>query len=258
MSLSRPKVNTFLSRSVPRSGTQFLQPILLSDSKGFLLERNNPDTCSLLNFECRSGVRTQPCINRLSNVINSCEQQGSSSLIYVWLGTNDISKKVGKYTEVRVWDDSIVNHIISEFRRAIVIVQKHSNCSIKFIECPPYSISNYNARWGHPKPSDFRNDDLEVARQVDLLNIGIASLNQSLGQNTLHFSNDILRRRKDKERVRVSYKYSVYYDGIHPGEVLARVWGVKLRNDIHTNCFRYFEEDILQIDISEDDLASLF
>lgn len=108
-----------------------------------------------------------------------------------------------------------------------------------------------------------------MARQVELLNTKIREINNSLGQNTLNFNQDIKRRRKDtgsrKNKVgisgipgvRTSYKYSVYYDGLHANTDLAQVWLRKLRDDINRHCFSVPEEDIVDLTVSEEDILSL-
>ena len=258
MSLSKPKLQAFINRPEAQvNGSQVYQPILLSDSKGFLVQRSYPN--NFLKFHCRSGVRTEASVDSLGAILNSYKIQGVNVLVYVWLGTNDITKKEGRYAVLRTRDNSAVDHIVQQFRRAISIVSDFPGFRIKFIETPPYSVTKYNAHRGHPESFIFNDQDIEICKQVSTLNSQIGEINRNyLQQNTLHFCQDILRRRKDKNRVRTSCKHAVYYNGIHPGKELATVWSVKLRNDINTNCFCFLEEDMLEIHVSEEDMASLF
>ena len=89
----------------------------------------------------------------------------------------------------------------------------------------------------------------------------IHSLNLEIGQSTLRFNKDIARRRKniDKRKktnngVRISYKFSVLYDGVHPGTELALICSRRLTEDKKKNCFRGAAEDIFDIEVSEADV----
>lgn len=101
---------------------------------------------------------------------------------------------------------------------------------------------------------------------MEALNANIRATNSEIGQSTLRFNKnkDITRRRKDTDNrkkknngVRISYKFSVFYDGIHPGTELALIWSRRLTEDINRSCFRVLPEDILDIHVSEEDLKSI-
>ena len=109
-----------------------------------------------------------------------------------------------------------------------------------------------------------QDQDIEICRQQELLNANIRSLNLEIGQSTLRFNKDISRRRKDTDKrkkknngVRISYKFSVLYDGVHFGTELALIWSRRLTEDINWNCFRAAAEDIFDIKVSEADLKSI-
>ena len=99
---------------------------------------------------------------------------------------------------------------------------------------------------------------------MELLNANIRSLNLEIGQSALRFNKDRTRRRKgtDKRKktnngIRISYKFSVLYDGVHPSTELALIWSRILNEDINKNCFRAAADDILDIEVSEAELKSL-
>lgn len=261
MSLSGPKIQAFLSKppTTPQ-GSLCHTPILLSDSKGFALKNKTP--LRLVEFWCQSGLQTEKAIDQLEHRLDS--RDFGSALIYIWLGTCDITRKEGKITQVRCWDNTIVDTITAQYRRAITIVSKFQDIKVKFIEIPCYSIVAYNRHKGHSNPDLFKNQDIEICRQVEALNANIRAINSEIGQSTLRFNKDITRRRKDTDNrkkknngVRISYKFSVFYDGIHPGTELALIWSRRLTEDINRSCFRVLPADILDIHVPEEDLQSI-
>lgn len=144
-------------------------------------------------------------------------------MICIWLGTCDISVKEGKFTKVRCWDNSVIDHILSQYHRAIEIVKQYPNTKVKFIDVPCFSVFSYNKFKGHTDPDSFKDQDKEICRQVEQLNSSIREINSSITERTLPFNSDIKRRRKDTNRrkgglpsVRVSYtcrrRFSTYLD----------------------------------------------
>lgn len=145
-------------------------------------------------------------------------------------------------------------------------MSRFDEIKVTFIEIPCYSIVAYNQHKGRKNPYIFKDQDIEICSQVELLNANIRSLNLETGQSTLRFNEDIPRRRKDTDKrekksngVRISYKFSVLYDGVHsrPGTELALIWSRRLTEDINRNCFKAAAEDILNIEVSEADLKSI-
>lgn len=143
-------------------------------------------------------------------------------------------------------------------------VSRFDEIKVTLIEIPCYSMVAYNQHKGHKNPYIFKDQDIEICSQVELLNANIRSLSLETGQSTLRFNEDITRRRKDTDKrkkknngVRISYKFSVLYDGVHPGTELALIWSRRLTEDINRNCFRAAAEDILDIEVSEADLKSI-
>ena len=58
-------------------------------------------------------------------------------------------------------------------------------------------------------------------------------------------------------RIRTSYKFAAYYDGIHADKDLALIWTKRLTEDINFNCCKTLNEDVLDIHVTEEELRSL-
>ena len=261
MSLSKPKLDNFLRRKASRrQGSLYYKPILLSDSKGFAIKRKIG--LHFVEFWCEPGWRTAPAVDFLENHLK--RNSNTKYLIYVWLGTCDISVKEGKFTRVRAWDNTVVDNILSQYHRVVAISKQYPHIKVKFIEVPCFSISAYNKFKGHTDPDSFKVHDIEICRQVEQLNCALRDINSSINERTLPFNCDLKRRRKDTNKkkgsspkVRVSYKFAAYYDGIHADTDLALIWTKRLTDDINLNCFKTLDEDVLDILVPEEELSSL-
>lgn len=143
MSLSRPKLEALLNKPItPQYGRLSYHPILVADSKGFALQ--NLYCESNLEFLCKPGACSGTGVDILRANLPQLVKKSASNLIYFWCGTCDISVKSRKLIDLRAWDDSTIEKVIKEYRRAIDIVQATQNCKIKFIEIPVYSVARYN------------------------------------------------------------------------------------------------------------------
>lgn len=171
-------------------------------------------------------------------------------MIYIWLGTCtcDIFVKEGKFTRVRCWDNSIIDHIFSQYHRVIEIVKQYPNTKVKFIEVPCFSVfayTKYNTFKGHSDLDPFKDQDKEVCREVEQLNSSLREINSSTTERPLPFNCDWKKRRKDINRrkgglnsVRVSYKFAAYYDEIHADKNLPLIWTKLLTGEINSHCFK--------------------
>ena len=177
---------------------------------------------NFVEFWCQSGLQKRKTIDHLERRL---ESRGlASTLIYIWLGTCDITNTEGNITQVRCCNNTVVDTVTTQYRRIVNIVSRFNEIKVKFIEIPCYLIVAYNQHKGHKNPDIFKDQDIEICRQVELLNANIRSLNLEIGQSTVRFNKDITRRRKDTDKrkktnngIRSSYKFSVLYDGVHPG-----------------------------------------
>lgn len=197
MSLSEHKLDNFLRRKVShRQGSLYYNPFLLSDCKGFAIKRRIE--LDFVEFLCGPGWRTTPAVDFLDNYLKA--NSNKKYLIYIWQGTCDISVKEGKFTRVRCFENSVIDHILSQYHRVIEIVNQYQNTKVKFIEVPCFSVFAYNKFKGHTDPDSFKDQDKEIFREVEQLNSSIREINSSITERTLPFNCDINRRRKDTNR----------------------------------------------------------
>lgn len=90
MSLSKPKLDIVLKRKVShRQGSLYYTPFLLSDSKVFAIKRRIG--LDFIEFLCEPGWRTAPAVDFIDNYLKA--KGNKKYLIYIWLGTCDISVK---------------------------------------------------------------------------------------------------------------------------------------------------------------------
>lgn len=251
--MSKAKLEAFLQRPRPCIDHLSHTPILLSDSKGFLLQRE--DTDNKIIYWCESGATAATLVKTLENRILDANFQYGKIVFYIWGGTCDLTTKNGRFIKLRSQSNHIIEDICEQYKRAINIVHRYGHI-IKFIGVPNYSIQLYNNFKGHREVSSFKNDDRILDEQVKLLNTRLENL--SVSQNTVKVHTDIVKRRKDPTRtppVRYSYNFSQLYDGLHANKLLSKVWLRKVYIDISTSCVDI--EDIVQIHVPQGELDDL-
>lgn len=81
--------------------------------------------------------------------------------VYFWGGICDITKKQGKYIQIRGKATDVIPAILEELHNAKDFVLSQ-NCRIKFIGVPVNLVSLYNDVKGHRNPTVFLDADKEV------------------------------------------------------------------------------------------------
>lgn len=256
--MSKSRLQSYLDRDVPRPAISLTHtPILVSDSKGFRLRQQ--DTENKIVYWCESGASTRQLVSVLENRILDATYTYKKIVFYFWTGTCDLSRKKGKFVYLCAPDDSVVEHICSEYSQAAEIVHRHGH-TIKLIGLPNYSLQLYNKFKGHTDSLSFKVDDSLLDNQVVLLNTKIDELNRSFGQSSLKFQCDLIKRRKDTNRqtqVRHSYNFSNLYDGLHSNSLLSKVWVRKLYLDIDKTCIQIPACDIVQVHVNQSEIDQL-
>ena len=220
-------------------------PVLLSDSKGLRLQQVQEKKFLPLVFLCKRGASSKELVELLEHKLPLLLQEYKNSItVYFWGGTCDITKKQGKFIDIRGKSGDIIPAVIRNLHRAKDFVLSH-NCRIKFIGVPIYLVSLYNDVKGHLNPTVFLDSDKEVEFQVDLLNKHIEEINTALGRNTLKFNADLRDTRRGKKR----HYFELLPDGVHPSHLLAQKWLRRLELDIVREC--YLPTDTLEVDDQE-------
>ena len=164
--------------------------------------------------------------------------------IYVWLGTCDLTKNSHPYVSLAKSDDSKIQAVISTFHKFVDLLKDKPGCCITFLEIPTYSIFEWNKFRNHPNPAQFKKEDDQLITQVNKLNDLIRDLNKetTISQPSPVFSHDISHNqaKTSKSRtytIRQSYNFTLYKDGIHPLENLAKVWLRKIAIVAQKDCW---------------------
>lgn len=171
------------------------------------------------------------------NLTNKVNQFGNI-VLYIWLGTCDLTFKSGRFIELRHdRDDIAVAYVTSQIDRFNSFISRFPSVTPVFLEIPPYSIQEWNRCKGHKEYVNFLSQDLALSERIAVINQYISDLNTKWGVSSPRFKLDLLRYRKEKGEVqRVSLNFKLYKDGIHPDRLLARCWMKRLLSKILVDC----------------------
>ena len=161
-------------------------------------------------------------------------------VLYVFLGTCDLTVRQGKYIQLRHLSDRVaVSYLQSQIDRYINFVSEFPSVSLIFLDIVPYSIQEWNKSRGHRDPNTFLHQDLKLNERICLVNDYIRHVNYSAVVKSPNLRSDLSRYRKDKvsESYIVSVSFSNYLDGIHPSTLLACYWMKRIvACSLHTVC----------------------
>ncbi|CAC5393843.1 unnamed protein product [Mytilus coruscus] len=112
-------------------------------------------------------AKTADLVDQIENRLEKAIKRHYHIILYFWSGTCDFTIKQGKFIKLRHnQEHNTVNSILTEYKRAVTIVEKYPNVEIKFVDCPILSIVNYNKHKGHTNPATFKVEDFLVTRQI--------------------------------------------------------------------------------------------
>ena len=244
-------------------GRQDRRAILVSDSKGKRLKTHYPKPGFPFELWCESSASCERLVDIIEEKIARAIRKHKKILIYFWGGTCDITEKPDKYIYLREQDDNTaISDILAQLHRATNIVQQYTGAQIKFVGIPTISIIAWNKSKGKTNTDSLRDQEDQVGRQVDLLNSEIASLNESISQNSLLLNKALTRSRKKKGKAaRHSQKLTLLTDGVHPGPFLSLHWTRILLKDSFYHCYKNIpkqpQEDVLRVDVDSSELEDL-
>lgn len=238
--MSENRLQKYIERPLSFPGRLRKQPILISDSKGNYL-KNHSDLFDqygyFVDFQCRSGARFGDYLSWLNYNLDKKVRQYGNIILYVWLGTCDLTFRKGRFIDLRHNNDSIaVSYLKHQINRYCEFVSNYPTVSLVFLEIPPYSIISWNRSRGHRDPTSFHSQDLILYERICLVNEYIKEVNRLSSVVSPRFNLDLLKYRKTKGHSRRSISYSPYKDGIHPNVILARVWMKRIIAQIFKDC----------------------
>ena len=207
---------------------------LVSDSKGRFIERElTPRYYGDLKIISKSGATVDDTLFHRQFMPNI--RLATKPIVLIWLGTCEITKKNGKFIELFANSNEKIDQIIVKYRYLKSDIQRtNRQAEVIFLACPYYSIVEWNRRKGCSDPSVYKNQDSELFSLIDYYNQKVTTLN---AVRTPNLSQDIIRSSKKKSASRVKYtkNFSLYTDGIHPGNHLSLLWLhkiLKIKNQV--------------------------
>ena len=216
------------------------QPIILSDSKAHSIRNAFYNTAQHIKTPfpvrvwCTSGSRAHHCVLKLKENINSAVHKYGHILIYVWVGTCDLTRKNsnGIIALRTPASKQTVHDIVNEYREMIEVARPYGDrVIIRFLDIPVFSAVKWNRC--HNYFETPLAADKDISFQVEWLNHYIRNLNWLQGQARLNFNNDLENCRKSAgRRARYTYTARPLHDGIHPDRTLAKVWCVLIIKDL--------------------------
>ena len=200
---------------------------LISDSKGRYLQNEiTREFYGKIKIISRSGASIDDANFQQSFLRNI--ELARCPIVFFWFGTCELTFKQGKYIELRPDPYSIVEQVITKYRDVKnKILHLKPNASISYIDCPYYSLTEWNRKKGCNNISVYQTADKELESVIDFYNQEIKTLNI---KPTPRLSQDIIRSSKPKKAKNVKYtkNYSLYLDGVHPNNQLSKLWLHKL------------------------------
>jgi hypothetical protein len=110
---------------------------------------------------------------------------------------------------------------------------------VTILEPHVYSIRKWNESKHHKDPETFE----EQADQIYKLNGKVREINSRLETHSPEFSSDIQTSKKHRcgknrtLRTEKSYNFTLYKDGIHPGDLLSKAWLKKIAEQSKKDCW---------------------
>lgn len=199
--------------------------IVITDSKGRYCQTatNNCNGEQLIKWWVRGGRKSVDGVKLVQRNIHYFNNSNNNIILYIWLGTNDFTTKVGKYSHLKTLGNESVDDILSNYHIILNLIT-NENCKVVFLHCPIFSISEYNRHKGHPNPQIFEHFDVVVKNQIAKLNDEIIRLNGINQVHSPHFTVLVYGTTRLSGRYVSRYIFELYRDGLHPDDLLAKAW----------------------------------
>ena len=211
---------------------------LISDSKGKYLKASLNESTHI-NIYSVGGAKIEHPVQR-SRVRTKARTEYKPIFLF-WFGTCEITTIFdhnNKYIKVI---DKVAEKLtqLKEQYKVFqdIILTSNPRTTIIFLECPYYSIIDWNRNKGFIDPilpSTFSQQQTMLEQTIDTYNNNIRLLNTTYSSPI--FSMDLThtyRYGKNKKKTRKHIEYSMYLDGIHPNKELSELWTLRIRKLIN-------------------------
>ena len=237
--MSVQKMNKFLTKSLHIRGDLSAKPIIISDSKGRYIQRHS-DMLTQFGYSVdvihRGGARFAEFFPWLQKNLHKNVNRYNHIVLYIWLGTCDLTMRKGKYIALRHQTEyEAVRYLQYQIDRYRRLVSNFPSVRLVFLEIPPYSIHSWNLVKGHTNPEKFHLCDKSLYNRICMVNDYIRAVNGNVA--TPKFMLDVERsHKKHNKKRRYAINYSLFIDGIHPSYILSRCWMKRIIIHILYDC----------------------
>ena len=212
--------------------------VIVSDSKGNYLKQHAQTSLERsIIWLGHSGLNSEEGINLLKSKLAELTRTYGRLSVYLFLGTCDITQKVGDFIVLKQGYRSIRDDVIRLYTELADYAQSNS-LDLTLLEVPIYSIKEWNKYYGDPCPEVFDRNDKQIYKSVKKVNNAIKSINSRLLKHSPSFSLDLENSRKSRGRnERYYFNYSLLKDGIHPSPLLAKLWLRRVAALVRQDCY---------------------
>lgn len=242
--MTESKAKKYVARPLIRPDTKRAQKsvsVILSDSKGFYVHNELEDDLINIVWWCRRGAGTGSQFTFLTNHLPDLLPLHKQIVIYIWLGTCDVTRKVGVTKSIELRSENTgetLNYLKLQYSRIIDYCRQYSTVQLVFLELPPYSIGQWNSTKCGANPADYKAQDELLMTQINTINEHIRTLNADAGVRSPKFGLDILHYRKSRNnRQFVNLNTGLLLDGVHPKAIVAKVWMRKILLRCYIDCY---------------------
>jgi len=239
--MSENRLRKYLEREEVRpEGELRFKPVVFSDSKGSYLEsvcheeRIGQDILWRIFRGGETVFVTQVVRDELPELV----ARYGRVHIYLWVGTCDLTAKNGKFVKLRSNQEEAQRSIVRNVLRLEDEIKQNRKVRLTILQLPYYSIKHWNEYYGHENPESFIENDVTLKTSVDVVNGVFEQTNERLRYRAPKFNLDIERTNKAKNKTtRHSINWGLFKDGIHPDQLLAKVWLRSICREILKDCY---------------------
>ena len=209
--------------------------VLIGDSKVRHLEELMTNKTHIVSFWRSGATLDNVALRRHVDRHISRYNRPVVILFFNTCSLTGFSDETRTYIDLTENSAEIVNVIIEQYKqfKQQRLYQKPS-AKIIFIECPFYSIIEWNLKKEHPNPDSFKDSQHRLEGLITELNAKIKELNEPY--NPPQVSRDMIFKIKKKANHRPTQliAYRALLDGIHPDEYISELWLIRINNFINT------------------------
>ena len=209
---------------------------LVTDSKGRYLKSVQSRSSKYPEILWKSGAKSDDA--DLKRDILDKVRGKENPIVLIWLGTCDFTQ-IGHQKFISLNEEVSPDSLFQKLEVLETDIKVvNSSADVIFIECPIYSIVEWNSAKKHRDPSSFQSSDVLLQEKIEQFNIAVHAKNGD-SFKTPKLSMDLLKNTKTKQGLHSRYFFNIknlYNDGIHPCETLSKLWLRRLQKFVIGQC----------------------